>query len=85
MPIPINAPPESLAHYLTTTLWRERATLHLLVRRKAREPSIDYLKARGVLRVIREGSAEHHSISPVATKRTSPPLPLWAPRPSREG
>ena len=46
MPIPINAPPESLAHYLTTTLWRERATLRLLVRRKAREPSIDYLKAR---------------------------------------
>jgi hypothetical protein len=64
-PIPINAPPETLAHDLTTSLWRERATLRLLVRRKAREPSIDYcrdmagrvleyLKGRGVLRVIRK-------------------------------
>ena len=90
MPIPINAPPETLADDLTMSLWRERATLRLLARRKAWEPSIDdcrdmagrmleYLKGRGVLRVIREGSAEHHSISPIATKRTSPPLPIWAP------
>jgi hypothetical protein len=91
----INAPPETLADDLPISLWRERATLRLLARRKAWEPSIDdcrdlagrlveYLKVRGVLRVIREGSAEQHSISPVATTRTSPPLPIWAPRPSRE-
>jgi hypothetical protein len=95
MPIPLNAPPETLADDLTMGLWRERATLRLLARRKAWEPSIDdcrdmagrmleYLKTRGVLRVIREGSAEHDSISPVATKRTSPPMPIWAPRPARE-
>ena len=95
MSIPVNAPPETLADDLTMSLWRERAALRLLARRKAWEPSIDdcrdmadrlvaYLKGRGVLRVIREGSAEHHSISPVATKRTSPPLPIWAPRPARE-
>jgi hypothetical protein len=64
-PIPINVPPESLARDLTTSLWRERATLRLLLRRKAREPSIDYcrdmaggvleyLKGRRVLRVIRK-------------------------------
>ena len=35
--------------------------------------------------MIREGSAEHHSISPIATKRTSPPMPIWAPRPERGG
>jgi hypothetical protein len=95
MPIPINAPPETLADDLTMSLWRERATLRLLVRRKAWEPSIDdcremasrmveYLKARGVLRVIREGVAEQHSISPIASKRTSRALPIWAPRCSRD-
>ncbi len=91
MPIPLNAPPETLADDLTMSLWRERATLRLLARRKAWEPSIDdcremasrmleYLKGRGVLRVIREGSAEQHSISPVATKTRSLPMPIWAPR-----
>ena len=96
MPIPINAPPETLADDLTTSLWRERATLRLLARRKAWEPSIDdcrdlasrvveYLKARGVLRIIREGASENHSISPIVSKRAGPALPLWAPRPSREG
>lgn len=95
MPFPINAPPETLADDLTMSLWRERATLRILARRKAWEPSIDdcrdmagrmveYLKKRGVLRVIREGAAEQHSISPIAAKRMSSPLPLWAPRPSRE-
>jgi len=95
MSIPINAPPETLADDLTMSLWRERATLRLMARRKAWEPSIDdcrdmagrmleYLKRRGVLRVIREGASENHSISPIATKITSPPLPVWAPRASRE-
>ena len=95
MSIPVNAPPENLADDLTMSLWRERATLRLLARLKAWEPSIDdcrdmagrlveYLKVRGVLRVIREGGGENHSISPITPKRTSPPLPLWAPRPPRE-
>jgi hypothetical protein len=95
MTSPVNAPPETLADDLTMSLWRERATLRLLARRKAWEPSIDdcrdmagrmieYLKRRGVLRVIREGAGEQHSISPIASKRSSPPLPLWAPRPVRE-
>ena len=96
MPIPINAPPETLADDFTMSLWRERATLRLLARRKAWEPSIDdcrdmacrmlqYLKRRGVLRVIREGASENHSISPIVSKRAGPALPLWGPRPSREG
>ena len=34
MPIPTNAPRESLADDLTLSLWHERATLHLLARRK---------------------------------------------------
>ena len=95
MSSPINAPPETLADDLTMSLWRERATLRLLARRKAWEPSIDdcremagrmleYLKTRGLLRVIRQGGSEQHSISPFATKRTSSPLPIWAPRPARE-
>jgi hypothetical protein len=45
---------------------------------------LEYLKGRGVLRVIREGGSEQHSISPVAIKRASPPMPIWSPRPSRE-
>ena len=95
MSIPVNAPPENLADHLTMSLWRERATLRLLARRKAWEPSIDdcrdmagrvveYLKGRGVLRVIRESGSEQHSISPIAIKRASPPMPIWAPRPPRE-
>jgi hypothetical protein len=95
MPTPVNAPPETLADDLTMSLWRERAPLRLLGRRKAWEPSIDdcrdmagrlvaYLKGRGVLRVIREGASENHSISPIVSKRAGPALPVWAPRPSRE-
>jgi hypothetical protein len=94
MPIPINAPPESLAHDLTMSLGRERTTLRLLARRRAWEPSIDdcrdlagrmveYLKTRGVLRVIREGGAENHSISPIVPKSAAPPMPLWVARSPR--
>ena len=96
MPIPVNAPPESLAGDLTMSLWRERATLRFLARRKAWEPSIDdcrglagrlveYLKGRGVLRVIRQGAGEQHSIGPIAPMRAAPPMREAVPVPAVRG
>jgi hypothetical protein len=77
MSIPVNAPLENLADDLTMSLWRERATLRRLARRKAwgtehrrlsgpRRRLVEYLKVRGVLRIIREGAGEQHSIGPTA-------------------
>jgi hypothetical protein len=60
-------PPEDLVHDLTMSLWRERAALRDLARRKAWEPSIDdrrrlaerqveQLKSHGVLEDGENGS-----------------------------
>ena len=87
-------PPENLVHDLTMSLWRDRAALHDLARRKAWEPSIDdcrriaeheveQLKRHGVLQVTRQ-IAVPHSMAPNAPAPAPSVLPLWSVRPTDE-
>ena len=86
MPIAKHFPPEDLVHDLTMSLWRERAALRDLARRKAWEPSIDdcrrpaerqveQLKSHGVFEVTRR-VATAHSIRPHAPAALVG-LPVW--------
>ena len=85
-------PPEDLVHDLTMSLWRDRAALHDLARRKAWEPSIDdcrrlaerqveQLKSHGVLEVTRQVAV------PIACRPHAPAramgLPVWRAAPRR--
>ena len=84
-----HVPPEDLLHDLTMSLWRERAALRDLARRKAWEPSIDdcrrlaerqveQLKSHGVLEVTRR-VATAHSMRPHAPAAPMG-LPVWRSR-----
>ena len=92
MPIPINAPPETLADDLTMSLWRERATRRILARRKAWEPSIDDCRAIAERQVqdlrnrltplVVQRVAQAHSIN-FGDPRPVPAgsMPIWRRRP----
>ena len=80
MPIPIDAPPETLADDLTMSLWRERATLRLLARRKAWEPSIDDCRAS----LAGWSITSRCAVSCASSARAAASSTASAPLPSRE-
>jgi len=82
-----HVPPDDLVHDLAMSLWRDRAMLRDLARRKAWEPSIDdcrriaeqqveQLKRHGVVEVRRR-IAPAHSMRPESAPVAPSGLPVW--------
>ena len=87
MPETAHFPPEDLVHDLAMSLWRSRAALRDLARRKAWEPSIEdcrrvaeqqveQLKRHGVVEV-RCRIASAHSMRPESARIAPSGLPVW--------